>query len=231
MRDRVLEHGRTQDPPGDMPERTCAVSRATLPPEDLIRFVLAPDGSIVPDLARKLPGRGVWVTCSRESVALAARKNVFARSLKRTVTLPDDLSGQVEQLLLQRACNALSLANKAGLVVAGFTKAEKVVAQGDAIALIHADDAADDSRGKLDRKYRAILAEIAPETAPEIIIALTNGELSLALGRSHVVHAALTKGGATQNFIKEAGRLRRYRTVSSGEAALPPGSGLDTEQA
>ena len=231
MGDRVLEHGKTKGRPGEPSERTCAVSRATLPPEALIRFVRGPDGAIVPDLACRLPGRGVWVTCDRESVALAARRNAFAKSLKRQVTIPADLAGLVERLLVQRAAEAFGFAKKAGQLAAGFTKTETAIEKGQAFALVHATDAAPDGRAKLDRKFRAVLAEIDPGVEPEIVTELSAAELSLAIGRSHVVHAALAKGGAARNFIKEAGRLRRYRSTSSGEAARPPGSGLDTEQA
>lgn len=225
-------HDKTEDElPGDGPERTCAVTRAQLASDELIRFVRGPDGAIVPDLACRLPGRGVWVGCSSERVGEAARRNVFAKSLKRPVTVPADLAQQVEFLIKTRAASALSLAVKAGLALAGFTKVEKAVDRGEAIALIHASDAAADGRNKLDRKFKAILADLTPGIVPEIIADLTSEELSLAMGRLHVVHAALAKGGAAQNFIKEAGRLRRYRSQCTGETAPPSASKSDTEHA
>ena len=73
------------------PLRLCAVSRTRKAPDDLIRFVLGPDGTIVPDLARRLPGRGVWIGATRRDVAAAVRQNAFARSLKHAVLVPDDL--------------------------------------------------------------------------------------------------------------------------------------------
>src|ERR1700704_234923 len=102
------------------PLRQCAVSRAQKPPEELIRFVAGPDGAIVPDLARRLPGRGVWVDATREAVAAAVRKGVFTRSLKRQISIPSDLPATVERLMARRVADALSITNKAGLVVAGF---------------------------------------------------------------------------------------------------------------
>ena len=227
----ALEHVETTEAAGSQPERTCAVTRATLTPDELIRFVRGPDGQIVPDLAGRLPGRGVWVGCNHATVAEAARKNVFARSLKRPTTVPNGLAELLDGLLRDRVCGALSLANKAGLVKCGFTKVEIAIAKGEAFALVHAADAAIGGQGKLDSKFKAIHAEIGGKHPAHVITALGSEELSLAMGRSHVVHAALAKGGAAHNFLRDAGRLQRYRSNSSGEAAQPPGSGSDTEQA
>lgn len=215
---------------GDEPERTCVVTRAKLPPEALIRFVVGPEETIFADLAGRLPGRGVWVSCRKSAVAEAARTNAFSRSLKRKVTVAPDLADHVEVLLLRRAMDALSLANKAGLVVPGFTKTDILIAQGEAYGLVHAVEAAGDSTGKLDRRLKAVQMEM--EKGPEIrmVRALTCEELSLAMGRPHVVHAALKKGGAVQNFLRETGRLQSYRT-SSQAAARPPKPRSDTEQA
>ena len=189
--------------------RLCAVSRTHKPPEDLIRFVAGPDGQIVPDLARRLPGRGVWVDATRQAVAAAARQNVFARSLKRQVALPDDLPGLLERLMVRRLSEAVSLANKAGLLVAGFAKVDTLLDQGEVAVLIHAVDAATDGAGKLDRKFKAVMGPEVAETA--LVAELTVAELSLAMGRLNVVHAAATAGGASQRLLQEAARLRRYR--------------------
>jgi predicted RNA-binding protein YlxR (DUF448 family) len=216
---------------GAEPERTCIVTRAKLTPEDLIRFVRGPDGQMVPDLACRLPGRGVWVACRRQSVAEAQKRNAFARALKGPATVPEGLADTVEMLLRQRAAGALGFANKAGLVVTGFAKVDAAVASGKAIALIHASDAAPDGRGKLDRKFRAVRGENEENTVSAIVADLSADELSLAIGRANVVHAALTKGGAAQNFLREAGRLRRYRTDWDVEAARPHAAGSKTGQA
>src|SRR5262245_61484949 len=148
--------GDAQEQTGNSSLRQCAVTRAELPPDDLIRFVLGPDGSIVPDLARRLPGRGVWVTATRAMVDAAVRRKVFARSLKQPVATPGDLPDLVERLLLKRVAEALSLANKAGLLVAGFAKVEALLDQGQAMVLLHASDGAADGVEKLNRKFKAL---------------------------------------------------------------------------
>ena len=220
--------------PGDEPERTCAVTRAKLSPEALIRFVADPDGAIVPDVAHRLPGRGVWLELDRGIVEKASRVNAFARSLKRAVTVPEGLADRVEALLLRRAIEALSIANKAGLVVTGFTKVDIAVGRGEAIALLHAMEAASDGAMKLDRKLVAVAADMASSQsaglAPEIVTGLNSEELSLALGRHNVVHAALRAGGAARYFITEAERLRRYRATANGDAGRPPQTRPNTEQ-
>jgi predicted RNA-binding protein YlxR (DUF448 family) len=196
--------------------RLCAVSRTQRPPDDLIRFVLAPDGSIVPDLARRLPGRGVWVAATRATVAAAVRQKVFARSLKEPVSMPADLPGLVERLLVKRVAEALSLANKAGLLVAGFAKVEGLLDQRQAAVLLHASDGAADGVEKLNRKFKALMGSERFEQST--VAELTSAELSLAIGRPNVVHAAASEGGASQRMLQEAVRLRRYR---AGEGQGP----------
>lgn len=197
---------------GTGPLRLCIVTRAELPPEALIRFVLAPDGTIVPDLARRLPGRGVWVTATSEAVTAAVTAKAFARSLKRQVAVPPDLAQRIESLLVKRLMEAVSLANKAGLVVTGFTKVEALVGSGDALALLHGADCAADGRLKLDRRHAAVALDRGK--AAIVLDGLTISELSLAIGRENVVHAALRKGGAAQRVVAEAERLLRYRSGS-----------------
>lgn len=189
--------------------RLCSAWRVQRDPERLIRFVQGPDG-IVPDLARRLPGRGVWVTADRESVARAVKTKAFPRSLKGPVSVPEDLAEQVARLIERRVGDALSLANKAGAVLTGFEKIDRKLASGGVTALVHGSDAADGGRDKLDRKFLAIAG--APEAAGRIVTLLTIDQISLAIGRPNVVHAALIKGGATERFMVEAGRLARYRS-------------------
>jgi hypothetical protein len=199
------------------PRRLCAVTRRHKDPDDLIRFVLAPDDSIVPDLARRLPGRGVWVGATRRDVAAAIRQQAFARSLKRSVLVPDDLAHRVESLLGRRLADAISLARKAGLLVAGFAKVEEMIDLGRAVVLVHAADAAGDGVAKLDRKFRALRG---PDGEAEAIVReLTSAELSLAIGRSNVVHAAASGGGACRRIAYEARRLRHYREGGPERAA------------
>jgi hypothetical protein len=212
------------------PERTCVVTRTVHEPEELIRFVCGPDGHIVPDLARRLPGRGVWVGCARATVQAAVKTGAFARSLRRQVTVAPDLPDAVEKLMLRRVMDALSLANKAGLALAGFAKVEEAITAGHCVALLHASDAAEDGAGKLDRKFRAIWAAKGLAGEPTIVRGLASAELSLAMGRSNVVHAALNRGGAASNFLNEAERLQRYR-ASPDVQARSPEAGAKTDQA
>lgn len=206
----------------DGPLRLCALTRVERPAGDLIRFVAAPDGGIVPDLSNKLPGRGVWITCDKALVAQAVKSGTFARSLKRQVKATPDLPGQIEAALLARTQSALSIANKAGLLVAGFEKVDALIAGGGAAMLIHGSDAAGGGRDKLDRKLTAQARANGGE--PRISAPLTIEQMSLAIGRANVVHAALKHGGATEKFASEAGRLTRYRLGSERpiDANAPP---------
>ena len=197
------------------PVRLCAVTRIHHPVEHLVRFVPAPDGTIVPDLVRRLPGRGVWVEARRDTVAAAVRRKVFARSLRRELAVPEDLPEQVERLMIRRLAEAVSLANKAGLLVAGFAKVEELIARGRAVLLLHAADGAPDGAEKLSRKFRAQMAVDGgvARAGQAIVTELAGEQLDLAIGRSNVVHAAASGGGAAQRIVQEAGRLRRYRSA------------------
>lgn len=192
------------------PLRTCIVTRARLEPDRLIRFVVAPDGGIVPDLAHRLPGRGSWVTATRGAVEAAVTGKSFARGFKRQVSVPVDLAERIEALMARRLAEAVSLANKAGQLVAGFAKIDKALAAGEVIALLHGSDASADGCQKLDAKLQAVARSRGVEAW--IIDLLTIDELSLAIGRGNVVHAALRDGGAARRVSKEAERLRRYRS-------------------
>jgi predicted RNA-binding protein YlxR (DUF448 family) len=203
-----LENADDGDARGSL--RRCIVTRSELSPDDLIRFVADPAGGIVPDIARKLPGRGVWVTGERSAVEAAVRVNAFAKSLKRQVTVPKDLPQIIDALFVKRLLNALSLANKAGLVSTGAEKVEKLLDSGRAVALLHGTDGTSEGRRKLDRKFTAIQRDKGQPA--RVVDWLTIEELSLAMGRSNVVHAGLIQGGATKRFLSEAERLRRYRS-------------------
>ena len=141
-------------PKSETAERTCLVTREAKPPEGLLRFVRAPDGSVVPDVKGKLPGRGVWVTGRRELVAEAVKKRLFARGFKAEATAADDLPDLVDRLLLGSALSALSMARKAGRVVTGFGQVTTALAKGQAVAVIHAVEAAPDGRRKIAQVMR-----------------------------------------------------------------------------
>lgn len=204
----------------DGPERSCVVTRTVKSPDDLIRFVVGPDGSLVPDLLRKLPGRGVWASLSAATVTEAIKRRAFERSLKTKVFVSPDLAAMIDGLMLKDAQQALSMANKAGLVQAGFAKVEAMIGSGRCAAVIAASDGADDGRRKIGQALRR--AELAREEAglkprKVPVVAIFAGEdLELALGKAHVIHAALAPGPAAEGFLSRWRRLVRYRTDDAG---------------
>lgn len=198
---------------GTGPVRTCIVSRAEGPPDRLIRFVLDPAGGVVPDIARRLPGRGVWVTLDRVILAEAVKRRTFNRAFRREVTVAADLVERVDGLLARRATEALSIANKAGLVTTGFESVHRGVETEGVLCVLHASDAAADGSAKIDRKLRAISRDRKVTVA--ILTPLTIDQLSLAIGRSPVVHALVGTGRAGENFVRTAERLIRYRSGAS----------------
>ncbi len=197
------------------PVRLCAVSRVELPKDALIRFGAGLDGVVVPDLALRLPGRGVWVTATKASIADAVRRKVFSRCFKRTVTVPLDLPERIDGLILKRVLETLSLANKAGLVTPGFAKVDAALETGTVACLLHGSDGSADGSDRLDRKFSAI--NLAREKTGLVVTELTIDQISLAIGRSNVVHAAILSGGAATRLLDEAKRLMRYR-ASPGAA-------------
>jgi predicted RNA-binding protein YlxR (DUF448 family) len=197
------------------PERTCIVTRQTRAPEDLIRFVLGPDHCVVPDLKRKLPGRGVWVGLSKGLVAKAVKKQLFSRGLKDKALAAPNLPDLIENLLRRDALQGLSLANKAGLVTCGFAKVEAAIASGGVGALVHASDGAADGKRKLRQRLRA---RSGGSEAPEFDL-FTTDELDAVLGRGNVVHVAVGQGAAAKVFLASARRLALYRGDDETEAS------------
>jgi predicted RNA-binding protein YlxR (DUF448 family) len=204
----------------DGPERSCVVTRAVKSPDDLIRFVVGPDGVLVPDLRRKLPGRGVWASLSAATVTDAIRRRAFERSLKTKVVVPPDLAAMIDRLMHKDALQALAMANKAGLVQAGFAKVEAMIASGQCAGVIEAQDGAEDGRRKIGQALRR--AEVAREEAGlkarklPVVAIFASEDLELALGRPHVIHAALAPGPAAEGFLSRWRRLVRYRTGDAG---------------
>lgn len=176
--------------------------------DNLLRFVADPEKRVVPDLKRKLPGRGVWISATRDAVAKAIRQKVFARGFRQAVEVDAKLAEAVEVLLRRAALQDLALANKAGCVVAGFAKVEKALNGRKPVVLLHASDAAGDGRRKLDRLALARAVGDMGVTAP--VGCFTSSEVSAALGRENVMHAAIADGGAGQKFLWSAERFRRY---------------------
>jgi predicted RNA-binding protein YlxR (DUF448 family) len=183
------------------PNRRCIVTGEVRPKAELVRFVVDPAHAIVPDISGRLPGRGLWTAARRDIVRQAVAKRLFARAARTQVAADEGLADQVERLLAARCCDWLGLARRAGQAVAGFVKVRALVAAGGAAVLVEAVDGGADSRGKLES-----LAPCLP-----IVDCLSSGELSAALGREHVVHAAVTPGRLAALLVNDARRLRGFR--------------------
>jgi uncharacterized protein len=218
MVDPDLDHGPRTERSATM--RMCAVSREVRPIDQLIRFVVAPTGEVIADVKRKLPGRGLWLSASRRTVAEAVRRHQFSRGFKRDVrvaaTLPDD----TEALLVRSAIEALAMAAKAGQVVSGFGKVGDALSQRERpLGLIHASDAAPDGVRKLDAILRQRGGKDEDLLKISVVTALTSAELDLALGRSNVIHAALLAGPASKTFLSRCQLLVRYRMADDDKTA------------
>jgi predicted RNA-binding protein YlxR (DUF448 family) len=203
--------------------RTCVVTRQEKSPAELIRFVLGPDGAVVPDLKNKLPGRGVWVTAEHDKVAEAVRKRVFARGFEEEAKADPGLADLIDRLMVDAALGTLGLARKAGQVVTGFAKVETALRRGTAIGLVHAAEAAEDGR----RKLQAVLRH-APggDGVIPVVRQFSAAQLDLALGGGNVIHAAVLAGRAGEIFLERHGALLRYRGLM---AAPEPADGTRAE--
>ncbi len=180
----------------------CIVTRAVKDEAELIRFARSPDGVAVPDLARKLPGRGVWVSLDRKLLDEAVRRKLFSRGFQAETTMPPDLPDMVSKLLRQQALSLLSLAKKAGEAVAGFMKVEEMLNRGRAKLLFHGTDAKPDGCRKLDK--------LAEPGVVEKIVLFETSELDLAFGRPNVVHAAVAKGGLAEKLSAAVRRIETF---------------------
>jgi predicted RNA-binding protein YlxR (DUF448 family) len=207
-----VDHAETDTGPrgsAAVTERLCIVTRKVRPIGQLIRFVAGPDAVLVPDLKRRLPGRGVWVTAERQRVAEAVKRGAFPRSLHAEVKVAGNLPDAVETLLEKMVLDALSVARKAGQVVAGFTKVEAVAAQGTAVAFLHAVEAGADGKRKIADAIRRGGRAGGPKITP--ILVFSSAQLDLALGRPNVVHAALLAGRAAETFLARWRMFDGYR--------------------
>ncbi len=185
--------------------RRCIASRESKPTAEMLRFVVGPDNTLVPDLAGRLPGRGIWLTAERDLLDLAVKKGAFAKAAKRKLTIPADLSTQVERILTRQVLDLLGLARRAGEARTGFEKVRALLKAGEVGVLIAASDGAADGRNKLRKLASAVSGDFY------LLENLRSGELSLALGHENVVHAAVTFGGLAERIKREAVRLGGFR--------------------
>ena len=202
-------------------ERMCIATRDVRPIDELMRFVLTPDGAPMADLKQNLPGRGVWVTATRAALDRAVKHGAFARGFKRQIKIPADFTPRTEWLLEKAVLDALGIAAKAGSVKAGFGKTEDALQHERVVALLHAAEAAADGVRKLDAAWR----KWRPADPPVVVRLLTAAQLDLALGRPNMIHAALLAGPASDTFLARLRRLERFRaadkTAQAGKAAQP----------
>jgi len=188
-------------------ERRDIVTGEVMDEARLIRFAVGPDGVVIPDLARKLPGRGVWVAADRASVTTAAKKNLFSRSAKAKLSAPADLADQVDALLARRILAALGLAQRAGDLTSGFEKVSAAIAAGKAAWLVEASDGAEDGRRKLLAVCRR------QPRPPRLFGVFTSEELGLALGRENVIHTAFLAGRGAESWTSDVLRLSGFRPL------------------
>lgn len=186
---------------GEGPERRCIVSGEVGPKAGLIRFVAGPDGQVVPDVLGRLPGRGFWVTSTREALDRAAAKGLFSRAARTKVTTPAELADLIEGMLARRMVELISLTRKAGLAVTGYEKVKDWLVNGTATVLIQASDGSERGKSKLR----------PPEKTGLFIGCLTAQEIGLAFGREHAIHGALAAGGLSNRVVEEAARLAGLR--------------------
>lgn len=197
---------------GASPERRCLVTRRVDARERLLRFVRAPDGQVLPDLAARLPGRGMWLSADRNVLDRALASRAFARAAKAPVRVDPNLAAWVERLLVQRAIDTLGLARRAGGLVLGYESVRACLKAGAAALLIEASDGALEGRLKLRR--------LAPGLP--VIAALTRDELGAAVGRAEVVHAALGPGRLAERLACDVARLGGFRPVGPDAERAEP---------
>jgi predicted RNA-binding protein YlxR (DUF448 family)/ribosomal protein L30E len=189
-------------------DRRCIATGEVLPEARLVRFVVDPEGTLMPDVDGRLPGRGYWISADAKSIQRAAMRNLFAKAAKHPVSVPDDLVMRTELGIVQRMLAYLGLARRSGALVLGFDQVEKQIRSPEPPPVIlEAREAAEDGRRKLQA------AATAAGYVPFVIIALSNEELSLSLGRENVVHAAVKPGRIAERLIFEAARLQGFRRL------------------
>ncbi|MEX2647766.1 MAG: DUF448 domain-containing protein [Alphaproteobacteria bacterium] len=190
-------------PPINGPARRCVATGAVGARAELVRFALGPDGAVVPDLAARLPGRGVWVAARREAAARAATRNLFARGLGASATVGEDLAGRVEALLARHALGLVGLARRAGALAVGLEAVRALLAKGEAGLVLFAADGAPASRARIE----------AMAGATPVVALFSALELGRAVGRESAVNIAVRRGGMARRIGEESGRLAGFRRL------------------
>lgn len=189
------------------PIRQCAQTRERLVQRDMIRFARAPDGSVTPDIAAKLPGRGVWIRADAATLNAAVAKGAFSRGFKASVQAPDGLPDLVEALLVKRLQGILGMAKRAGAIVLGFDQVRDSLRKRRPGILLEASDGAEDGRNKVYFLAKAIYEHVSVSGS------LTGAELGMAFGRAHVIHGLLEAGAFAKRWSVDYQRLGGFRQL------------------
>ena len=183
------------------PNRRCIASATVGPAVEMIRFVISPDGQVVPDVEGRLPGRGIWLSARRDMINTAVAKNLFSKAARRKVTVAADMADCLENLLVRRCRDVLGLARRAGQAVVGYEKVRTALKAGHGAVLVAASDGSADGRDKI----RALAPGLP------LVTVLRSDELGAAFGREQTVHAVLTPGRLAERLLVESGRLAGFR--------------------
>ena len=190
-------------------------------PAEMLRFAVGPDGTIVPDILGKLPGRGIWAGASRGEVETAIKQKAFARAAKKAVNVPADLAGQIERGLKLRVLNILGMAKKGGALETGFDNMRSLARSGKMAYRVEASDGAEEGRGKIRAIAKSAAIDLE-QPAPPVLGIFTAKELGAVIGRDNVVHMGIKKS-------KIAKSLHGNLTRLSGFCALIPDAWPDKE--
>ena len=216
-----------------VPERTCILSRRTAPREELIRLALSPDGEVAPDVRARAPGRGAWIGVTRAELEEASAKAKLKPALQRAfktdgLHVPTNLGERIEHALKKTALDRLGMEARAGNLINGADKVEAAARAGKVHLLVHALDASEDGKRRMDQAWR-----VGGGPQQGVIFPEGRTMLSLALGRENVVHVALTDPAAASRVRRAIARWRAFtgpdRGLEGGEPALRTGSAEETE--
>ena len=178
------------------PLRRCVVTRESQPKESMIRFVLDPDRVLVPDLAAKLPGRGMWLSARADVLERATKRGAFAKAARGTVQLPPDLTARIEDGLKGRIRDLVGFARRSGQAVCGRESVREWMQAGKAGLLVEASDGSPAERSRL----------VGGWDLP-VVTPLSAATLGGIFARDQAVHVAIARGRLAEAIAGEAARL------------------------
>ncbi len=216
-----------------MSERRCILSGERADPALLIRLAIGPDGTVLPDVRARAPGRGAWIGVDRAALEQALGKGrlrgALARAFKgEALQLPDDLPQRIDMALERAVLDRLGLEARASTLLTGFDRIENAARRGALSLLLHAADAGDDGRRKLDQAWRVGEGREGEEWAG-LVLPMDRAALSMALGRHNVVHAGVIDAGAANRLRVALDRWQSYRGCANGAPSTVAGAGQDQE--